>query len=107
MPAPRIYRALLSQNGSNAPTASVFENTLDGDVVWNRLAGGTFNGTLAGAFAEGKTLVFATLGESSGDAITLTANRLTSDKVVLITKDSEATSVDPSAEISIEIIVYP
>ena len=33
---PKVYRALLSQTGTAAPTATVLENTLGGTVVWTR-----------------------------------------------------------------------
>ena len=54
----KVYTALLSQTGTNAPTATVLENTLGGTVVWSRLSTGTYVGTLAGAFAVNKTICF-------------------------------------------------
>ena len=54
---PKVYRALLTQTGTNAPVATVLENTLGGDVVWTRGLTGIYFGTLAGAFPSGKTYV--------------------------------------------------
>ena len=47
----KVYRALLTQTGTNAPVATVTENTLGGDVVWTYNAEGTYIGTLADAFS--------------------------------------------------------
>lgn len=49
---PKVYRALLSQSGTDAPTAVVIENTLGGTLVWSRLSAGLYIGTLAGAFPD-------------------------------------------------------
>ena len=53
----KVYRALLTQTGTDAPVATVIENTLGGDVVWTRGLTGIYFGTLAGAFPSGKTYV--------------------------------------------------
>lgn len=50
-----VYTALLTQTGTNAPVATVLENTLGGTVVWTRSLAGTYVGTLAGAFTANKT----------------------------------------------------
>ena len=54
---PKVYRALLTQTGTDAPVATVLENTLGGEVVWTRGLTGIYFGTLAGAFPSGKTYV--------------------------------------------------
>ena len=51
----KVYTALLSQTGTNAPVATVLENTLGGTVVWTRTGVGTYIGTLTGAFISQKT----------------------------------------------------
>ncbi len=50
-----VYTALLSQSDTDAPVATVLENTLGGTVVWSWEGGGEYIGTLAGAFTENKT----------------------------------------------------
>ena len=65
---PKVYKALLSQSGTDAPTAIVLENTLGGEVVWGRAGVGTYEGTLAGAFAEGKTFTFMSHSNSGAGA---------------------------------------
>lgn len=56
----KVYTALLSQSGTNAPTAVVLENTLGGTVLWSRATGGVYYATLTGAFASDKTAIFVT-----------------------------------------------
>jgi hypothetical protein len=52
----KVYRALLTQTGTSAPTATVLENTI-GSIVWTRTTVGTYKGTLTGAFTIGKTWI--------------------------------------------------
>ena len=51
----KVYTALLNQSGTNAPVATVLENTLGGTVVWTRNSTGLYTGTLAGVFTANKT----------------------------------------------------
>lgn len=48
-----VYTAFLAQSGTDAPTATVKQNTLGGTVVWTRAGVGRYVGTLAGAFPVG------------------------------------------------------
>jgi len=52
----KVYRAIIDQSGSSAPTATVLENTLGGTVVWSRNNAGEYIGTLSGAFPFQKTI---------------------------------------------------
>lgn len=52
-----VYKALITQTGTDDPVATVLgENTI-GNIVWTRFGAGTYYGTLAGAFTAGKTAV--------------------------------------------------
>jgi hypothetical protein len=53
----KVYTALLSQSGTNAPVATVLENTLGGTVVWSRNVTGAYTATLTGAFTTNKTFI--------------------------------------------------
>lgn len=53
----KVYTALLTQTSSNAPVATVLQNTLSGAIVWTRTNTGVYAGTLASEFVEGKTVV--------------------------------------------------
>src|SRR5919205_1532875 len=72
VPAFREYSAVVTQNGSDAPVATVLRNTLGGGVIWARADVGYYVGTLAGAFPVGKTQIMAqaTSDDTSTVAIT-------------------------------------
>lgn len=53
----KTYVALLTQTGTDAPVATVLENTLGGAVVWSYGGAGSYEGTLADAFPLGRTSV--------------------------------------------------
>lgn len=55
----KTYTALLSQESTGTPIATVLENTLSGPVVWTRASEGVYEGTLADEFVDGKTVVIA------------------------------------------------
>ena len=54
---PKVYIALLTQNGTNAPVATVLKNTLGGVPVWTRNSVGDYSATLTDAFTVGKTVL--------------------------------------------------
>jgi hypothetical protein len=54
----KVYTALLTQSGIDAPTAVVLENTI-GDIVWTYHSIGVYFATLTNAFIEDKTYLFA------------------------------------------------
>lgn len=56
---PKVYKALLTQTGTAAPTAVVLENTL-GNVAWGYDGVGMYSAALEGAFTEDKTFVLTT-----------------------------------------------
>lgn len=55
----KVYSALLAQDGTSAPVATVLENTLGGTVVWTRTGEGVYVATLAGAFVTDKTTIIS------------------------------------------------
>jgi hypothetical protein len=66
-PKYKVYTALLSQSGTDAPIATVLENTLGGTVVWSYEDVGDYRGTLNEVFTENKThLVFTNNSFSLG-----------------------------------------
>lgn len=56
-PGVKVYRAIINQSGTNAPVATVLQNTLGGTVVWTRNDVGDYSATLSGAFPAAKTIV--------------------------------------------------
>jgi len=93
------YVALLSQSGTNAPTATVLENTLGGTVVWTRNSTGLYTGTLAGVFTANKTWTSIT-STATG---TVTGAVSTSVDTVTVATSSLDSALTNSA---IEIRVY-
>lgn len=53
----KVYRALLTQSGTNAPVATVLENSLGGEVVWTRTGEGYYLANLENAFPSDHTFV--------------------------------------------------
>ena len=53
----KIYSALLTQTGTNAPVATVLENTLSGTPVWSRFGTGDYRLTLTSEFTLNKTVI--------------------------------------------------
>ena len=65
----KVYTALLTQTGTNAPVATVLENTLGGTVTWSRTVPGGYFATLSDAFTTDKTTVLITNGSTNGNYI--------------------------------------
>jgi hypothetical protein len=57
-PSYKVYTALLTQTGTDAPVATVLENTI-GDIVWTYVNPGYYQGVLTNAFPSNKTFVMA------------------------------------------------
>ena len=115
---PKVYRALLTQTGTDAPVATVLENTLGGEVVWTRGSPGTYAGTLANAFTADKTFVNIqgdlTVGDWDGGtairafSITRPGSSAVSVQTVLgALGGTWAASDDLLVGQSVEILVYP
>ncbi len=51
----KVYSAVISQTDTNAPVATVLENTL-GNIIFSYEGVGSYKGTLTGAFTTNKTL---------------------------------------------------
>ena len=102
---PKVYKALLTQGGSDDPTAVVLENTLGGTIIWTRNDIGKYTGTLVGAFPENKTSVRPTI-ERNSDSTNVGGYRLDDDTVVYDTYLPTGSNYDNS-NVNILIEVYP
>ncbi len=104
------YVALLTQTSTNAPVATVLENTFGGTPVWTRGFAGIYTCTLASAFPLAKTFVINGLAPNGGfDFIAYTwmdsppnSFRLTTIDIATYTPLDELLTSNP-----IEIRVYP
>lgn len=65
-PRPKVYKALLSQQGTNAPVAIVLENTLGSPIEWQRINVGQYTSGYNLLLQEGKTLVYYTRSTNMG-----------------------------------------
>jgi hypothetical protein len=101
----KVYEALLSQSGTNAPTATVLTNTLGGTVVWTYDGVGIYLGTLTGAFTSAKTVVLIT-GDNRGQYL---AKRNDNNSVIIVTGNSAGTDSNDllNGAATILIKVYP
>jgi hypothetical protein len=62
----KVYTALLTQTGSNPPTAVVIENTI-GSISFTYLGSGTYYANSSGLFTNNKTIIFNGSGIDQGD----------------------------------------
>jgi len=100
----KTYTALLSQTGTNAPTAIVLENTLGGTVVWTRSLIGNYVGTLSGAFTTNKTAVL----HGNGTTNTIVSSIVSSvNSVGIVTTTAGAGADGLLSNTTLEIRVYP
>jgi hypothetical protein len=66
VPTYKVYTALLTQTGTNAPVAIVLENTLGGNLTFSSDEGLYNTVTSSGLFTENKTFVLLGSGNESG-----------------------------------------
>jgi len=55
----KVWKGLISQSGTSAPTAIVLENTLGGTITFAYSSVGVYTATLVGAFTLDKTFIIA------------------------------------------------
>lgn len=104
-----VYTALLTQSGTDAPVATVLENTLGGTVVWSYLDIGRYTATLSGAFTSAKTVVLFNYNYiGTENARTSGSSRATDNTVNLVTFDTGGNPADAiMTGATIEIRVFP
>lgn len=108
---PKIYKALLTQSGTDAPVATVLVNTLSGTPVWSYLSVGQYQLTLASEFVLGKTTVLlGCADQAASDAFYYTIDSTVqpngvSMQTINVTTDAAANFLLNYTLITIE--VYP
>lgn len=102
----KLYVALLTQTGTDAPVATVLVNTLGETVVWTRNNTGDYIGTLAGVFTMGKTVAFITNNRSSIDVMLIFPN-VNINSVAVSTVEEGSNADDLLSNTPIQIIVFP
>lgn len=101
---PKVYRGIMTQVSTNAPTVAVMENTL-GTIAWTRVTDGQYRGTLVGAFAENKTHVLMSGYEDA--LIYGFRNNANIVNVFSQVSDSLVYTDGLITNVSIQILVYP
>ena len=104
------YVALLTQEGTNAPVATVLSNTL-GAIVWSYVQIGFYNGTLSNAFTANKSnVMISPFGVNASAGTEVAVAFLASESVVsvgtLVSRDGEGVN-DELGSTPIFIRVYP
>ena len=107
-PQYKVYTALLSQSGTNAPTAIVLENTLGVDVSFTYFLAGNYYINAIGAFTIGKTCVIMGQSIYATSAYIVIPSLPNIDQVqIRVTKVTDSTSSDNKlTNFPIEIRVY-
>jgi hypothetical protein len=109
-----VYSALLSQTGTNAPTAIVLANTLGGTPTFTRSSAGVYTLTLSTAFTVNKTFLSGTVESGGGvSANFVMLTRANANEIIIKTVSADASfPVQDLADgllnnSSVEIRVYP
>jgi len=109
-PEPKVYIALLTQTGEDAPVATVLENTLGGTAVWARTNAGQYDLTLVGAFT-GTATPIDYAGKGAGDALNAVSGYKSSSDVYALrtyaAADLTSSADDVLVDFLFEITVYP
>lgn len=111
-PTYKIYRALLTQTGTDPPVVTVLQNTLGGTVAWTYVTTGAYRAALTGVFTLDKTSVY--MGSTyiiSEDFSTIQTSHANANSIVVSTYSFAAGSIAPLdgilAETAITITVDP
>lgn len=109
---PKCYIALLTQTGTNAPVATVLQNTLGGNPVWSYTSTGDYAITLAGAWTANKTWAVCATSFDTSNGLPVSGhcnvNNGDQDSFPLQLYNAEGTAVDDCLLLTaIQILVYP
>ena len=106
----KVYTALLTQSETDAPVATVLENTLGGEVVWSREGVGVYLATLTGAFPTNNRQVFIgtvkTWDGTNGGFVEGDEYVGDNNSIQFQGFDRNAVQVDTFTNLAIEIRVY-
>jgi len=97
----KVYTALLSQEGTDPPVATVLENTLSGTVTWSYSAANTYDATLTGAFTANKTWCIITL-PTDDYSVAPRATRINDDSCRVMYDEG----IGAGIQVQVEIRVY-
>lgn len=101
-----VYTAILNQENTDAPVATILKNTLGGTVVWTRTSPGLYVGTLAAAFPASKTWCISINGVGDHEVISR-IHRSNDNQVEIYATDTNVFNDDLLVNTNVEIRVYP
>lgn len=102
-----VYTALLTQSGTDAPVATVLENTLGGTVTWSYVGAGSYRATLTGAFPSGKFFAFPDYWSIPTDGGSFMAIFRSNDDSFILETGNDGYLGYYSGVSPIEVRVYP
>ena len=103
----KVYSALLTQSGTDAPIAIVLENTI-GEIVWDYDTSGSYIGTLTDAFTNNKSFTILTTNSNATDKPIFSIQFIDTDRIAINTYDIDSSSYTDGLLLNtpIEIRVY-
>jgi len=102
----KVYRVLLNRTGTDAPAATILENSLGFTPTWSYVDVGTYNLTHTGGFPHDKT--WLSFPNSIGYGVTSAYNMTPPDVIQIIFLDDTGTPYDMVfSDCPFEILVYP
>jgi hypothetical protein len=103
----KVYTALLTQSGTDAPVAIVLQNTLGGTPTLTRIVAGQYRITLSSAFTLDKTFLLST-GTFDNEQCTINYKINSTNSIDIVSYDVviAGDADDMLVNASIEIRVY-
>lgn len=102
------YTALLTQSGTDAPTAIELVNSI-GNIIWTRHTTGSYFGTLTDTFPENKCIFSAPAinwdGAIDSESFAY-LSRASNDTITLYVMDDTHTNTDNFVNLCIEFKIY-
>lgn len=108
-PKYEVYTALITQSGTSAPSVSILESVIQGEIVWTYNSVGSYYGTLAGLFTDNtKVFISPQIGViNTGDFSNIYSLGIsTANRVELQTLVSSVNANGVLSNTAIEIRVY-
>jgi hypothetical protein len=105
----KIYRAYVTQSGTGAPSAGVFENSLGVTPTWGRISAGHFSLTATGLFQSNKYFAVTTPAGTTEAAVTVMfyANLGDEPDIIYFAHLNDSLVFADGCKFFIEIAVYP
>ena len=102
-----VYTALITQTGTDAPVATVLQNTTGGTIVWTRNSTGRYVATISGTtYTTDKTTVLVTSGGNNDNILRPRITATTAIDWYNIDSSDNAVSDTIAETTTVEIRIY-